>query len=125
MPRQRDALTELVQQHVGQGRRWSTRAFAEVAVDPVSGWSPSKSLIGKIIKPLPYEITPALVSALAVGLELPREVVAAAAHYQVIGYTDSELSADATARIVHEIGLRPASTVKSQALADRWDAEDG
>lgn len=124
VPEQRDALTELVQQHVGQGKRLSTRAFAAAAVDPITGWSPSKSLIGKIIKPQPYIITPQLVSAIAAGLGLPREVVAAAAHFQVIGYTESELSDASTAKAIHRIGLRPRNMPKSQAVSDSWDVED-
>lgn len=120
VPEQRDALTELVMQHVGDGKRWSTRAFAEIAVDPDTGWSPSKSLVGKIIKGLSYDITPQLVSAIAAGLGLPREVVAAAAHFQVIGYTESELAGGAPATVLHQIGQRPADAPKSRAIAQRW-----
>ncbi|MEU0522726.1 hypothetical protein [Streptomyces niveus] len=123
MPEQRDALTELVRQHVGTGKQWSTREFSEVAVDPETGWSPSKSLIGKIINGDNYTISPQLVSALAVGLRLSRDVIAAAAHFQVIGYTASELSGDAHATLLHKIGERPAGSPKSQAVAKSW-AED-
>lgn len=124
MPEQRDALTEMVMQQVGAGKRWSTRDFAEIAVDPDTGWSPSKSLIGKIIAGQTYNITPQLVSAVAAGLGLPREVVAAAAHYQVIGYTESELAGGAPATVLHRIGQRPADAPKSRAIAERWAAED-
>lgn len=92
MPEQRDALTELVQANVGTGRRMSTRDFAAVAVDPETGWSPGKSLVGKIIAGQNYTITPKLVSAVAAGLQMPREIIAAAAHLQAIGYTTEELS---------------------------------
>lgn len=124
MPEQRDALTELVAAHVGRGKRWSTRDFAEIAVDPVSGWSPSKSLVAKIAGGQSYDITPELVSALAIGLGLDREVVAAAAHFQVIGYTESELEGGAAATVLHEIGNRPVDTSKSRAVAERWAAEE-
>ncbi|MFD3310107.1 hypothetical protein [Streptomyces sp. NPDC058694] len=124
MPEQRDALTELVAAHVGSGKRWSTRAFAEIAVDPVSGWSPSKSLVAKIAAGQTYDITPELVSALAIGLGLDREVVASAAHFQVIGYTASELEGGAPATLIHEIGNRPADTPKSRSVAERWAAEE-
>ena len=122
VPEQRDALTELLAAHVGTGKRWSTRSFAEVAVDPVTGWSPSKSLVAKIISGQGYDITAPLVSAVAVGLGLPREVVAAAAHFQIIGYTASELEGGAPAMVLHKIGARPTGTPKSRSVAESWEA---
>lgn len=123
MPQQRNALTELVKAHVGAGRRMSTREFAAVAVDPDTQWSPGKSLVGKIIGGQGYDVTPQLVGAVAVGLGLDREIVAAAAHLQVIGYTDDELSTGAPARLIRTIDAEGESTEKAQAIADRWDAE--
>lgn len=123
MPQQRDALTEIVRQHVGAGRRMSTREFAAVAVDPESGWSPSKSLVAKIIGGQGYDVTPQLVSAVAAGLELDREIVAAAAHLQVIGYTVAELAKGAPAKLIRVIGTEPGSDDKARAVAERWDAE--
>ena len=94
-------------------------------MDRDTGWSPSKSLVGKIINPdESYDITPQLVSAVAEGLGLPREVVAAAAHFQVIGYTATELESGAPAMILHEIGNRPADTPKSRSVAEGWEAEE-
>ncbi|WP_330349756.1 hypothetical protein [Streptomyces sp. NBC_00582] len=123
MPQQRNALTELVKAHVGAGRRMSTREFAAVAVDPDTQWSPGKSLVAKIIGGQGYDVTPQLVGAVAVGLGLDREIVAAAAHLQVIGYTDDELSTGAPARLIRTIDAEGESTEKAQAVADRWDAE--
>jgi hypothetical protein len=123
MPQQRDALTELVKAHVGRDRRMSTREFSAVAVDPDTEWSPSKSLVAKIIGDQGYDITPQLVGAVAVGLGLDREIVAAAAHLQVIGYTDAELSAGAPARLIRAIGAEDEPTDKAQAVAERWDTE--
>lgn len=101
----------------------STREFSAVAVDPDTDWSPSKSLVAKIIGDQGYDITPQLVGALAVGLGLDREVVAAAAHLQVIGYTAAELSKGAPARLIRAIGAEGEPTDKAQAVADRWDSE--
>ncbi|MGW7248862.1 hypothetical protein [Streptomyces decoyicus] len=123
MPEQRDALTELVRQHVGTGKRWSTREFTGVAVDPETGWAPGKSLVGKIIGGQNYNVTPQLVSALAAGLGLPREVVAAAAHLQVIGYTVEELAEGAPATLLRTLGPAAGSDEKARAVAARWDAE--
>lgn len=124
MAEQRDALTELVRQNVGTGKRWSTRAFAEIAIDPDSGWSPSKSLLAKIIKGDNYDVTAELVGALAVGLDLPREVVAAAGHYQLIGYDAFELENGAPATLLHKLGKRPEWTPKAAAVAERWQAQE-
>lgn len=123
MPQQRDALTELVKAHVGAKRRMSTREFSAAAVDPESGWSPSKSLVAKIIAGQGYDVTPQLVSAVAAGLELDREIVAAAAHLQVIGYTDAELSGGAPARLIQVIGKAGEPGDKARAVAERWADE--
>lgn len=123
MPQQRDALTELVKAHVGAGRRMSTREFAVAAVDPASGWSPSKSLVAKIIGGGGYAITPQLVSAVAEGLGLDREIVAAAAHLQVIGYTETELTRGAPAKLIRVIGAEGGPDDKERAIAERWESE--
>lgn len=123
MPQQRNALTELVTAHVGAGRRMSTREFSAVAVDPESGWAPSKSLVAKIIAGQGYDITPQLVSAVAQGLDLDREIVAAAAHLQVIGYTDTELAEGAPAKLVQVLGAHGDDTPKARAIAERWDRD--
>lgn len=120
---QQDALTELVRQQVGTGKRWSTREFAARAIDPETGWSPSKSLLGKIIGGQSYTISPRLVSALAVGLGLPREVVAAAAHMQVIGYTAEELTGGAPAVVLKRLGAQGAGE-KAVQVAARWEREE-
>lgn len=124
MPEQRDALTELVRQQVGAGRRYSTRDFASAAVDPVTGKGPGKSLVAKIIAGQGYTVTPGLVSALAVGLGLDREVVAAAAHWQVIGYEASELAAPAEATLVRTLRNGSGVTSRAQAVAERWASEE-
>lgn len=123
MPQQRNALTELVRSSVGEGRRMSTREFAAAAVDQETGWAPSKSLVAKIIGGHGYTITPQLVSAVAAGLGLDREIVAAAAHLQVIGYTDEELTEGAPAKLVRVIGSEATSDAKAREIAERWERE--
>ncbi|MFI8191319.1 hypothetical protein ACIF8T_21290 [Streptomyces sp. NPDC085946] len=111
MVQQRDALTELVKCHVGEGRRMTTREFAAAAVDPQTGWSPSKSLVGNIIAGMNYKVTPQLVSAVSAGLGVKRQIVAVAAHFQAIGYTEQELQAGAAAELLQVIDaeLAPAA----------------
>ncbi|MEU6849777.1 hypothetical protein ABZ901_07600 [Actinacidiphila alni] len=109
---------------MGRGRQWSLRDFAARAVDPVTGWAPSKSLLGKIVGGESYKIEPRLVSALAVGLGLPRQVVAAAAHWQAIGYEQQELGSPVTTMLVRYLSSPQASTALAQAVAERWDAEE-
>ncbi|MFR0357306.1 hypothetical protein [Streptomyces sediminimaris] len=123
-PAQRNALTELVKSAVGRGKRWTLRDFAERAVDPETQWSPSKSLLGKIVNDEGFRVEPRLVSALAVGLGLPRGVVAAAAHWQVIGYSEEELSTSAPATLVRHLSSVGAPAPLARAVAERWEAED-
>ncbi|WP_052433239.1 hypothetical protein [Streptacidiphilus carbonis] len=122
------ALTKLVKAHAGPGGRHTVRAFAELAVDPATGYSPSSSLIGKIIKEQTFKITPQLISALAVGMELDREEVAAAAHAQYIGYGVSDLAPDAhdrntTVRMAHEPGADDADVPKARAWLAAQESE--
>jgi hypothetical protein len=121
---QRDALTELVQRYVGRGRSISTREFAERAIDPATGRGPSKSLVGKIAAGQNYDITPELVSAIAVGLGIDREIAAAAAHFQVIGYRDAELKDGPPAALLLHLSKDPADAELGRAVADQWDAEE-
>ncbi|MCE7083481.1 hypothetical protein [Streptomyces sp. ST2-7A] len=121
MAEQRNALTELVQQQVGRGRRWSTREFAAAAIDPDTGWSPSKTLINKIATGGGFTVTPQLVGALAAGLDLPRDIVAAAAHLQLIGYEAAELRAGAPAEVMRRVGVEPGE--REHAILARWERE--
>lgn len=80
-----DALTRLVQAHVGENRRLRIREFAERAVDPESGWSPSKSLVGNIVAGHQVKVTPGLIRAIAGGLGVLVGLVQVAAAEQYLG----------------------------------------
>ena len=80
-----DALTHLLQAHVGEGRPLRIRQFADRAVDPETGWTPSKSLVGNIVAGHQVKVTPALVRAVAAGLGVPLPVVQTAAAEQYLG----------------------------------------
>lgn len=125
MAEQRDALTELVQQHVGTHTdpdKMSIVAFCERAYDSEYQYRPSNGLIGKILRGESYKVTPQLVGAIAAGLRLPRDVVAAAAHFQLIGYATTELKRGAPARVLHLLDSGPGE--REQTIAERWAAEE-
>lgn len=126
MAQQRDALTQLVQQHVGTNTgagKMTVVAFASKAIDPDSGYRPSTGLIGKILRGDSYRVTPQLVGAIAAGLGLPREIVAAAAHFQLIGYESAELGGGAPAQLLQRLGVEPGES--ERAMAEKWRAETG
>jgi len=90
MANRTDALTRLVQQHVGEGRAMRIREFAARAVDPETGTSISKSLVGNLVTGSQVKISPALIRAIAAGLNVPLRTVQAAAAEQYVGVTLSE-----------------------------------
>ncbi|MEV6313404.1 hypothetical protein AB0M10_33050 [Streptomyces sp. NPDC051840] len=85
MPDQTDALTRLVQEHVGDGRDLTIRAFAQRAVDPETGTSVSKSTAGNLVQGHTIKITPEVLRAVAAGLGVPLADVQAAAMAQYLG----------------------------------------
>lgn len=125
MAQRRDALTELVQQHVGTHtgpEKMSVAAFVQKAVAP-NGYRPSNGLVGKIVRGQSYNVTPDLVDAIAVGLGLPRDVVGAAAHLQLIGYEETELKGGAPAALMRRLDVQPGQP--ERAMAEKWQAETG
>lgn len=125
MAETRTALTELVQQHVGTHTgpdKMSVASFCSRAVTP-NGYRPSNGLIGKIVRGQSYTITPQLVDAIAAGLGLPRDIVAAAAHMQLIGYEEAELEAGPPAALMRRLGVAPGAP--ERAMAKKWASEPG
>lgn len=126
MTRQLDALTRLVRQRVGThtgDNKMSIAQFCAAAIDPESKYQPSNGLIGKIVRGETYKVAPELVGAIAAGLGLPRDVVAAAAHLQLIGYEESELQDGAPAKLMRRLGIKPGAP--ERAVAERWERETG
>ncbi|WP_309049278.1 hypothetical protein [Streptomyces sp.] len=127
MMQRRDGLTELVQQHVGKHtdpEKMSVKEFCERAIDPDTGYQPSNGLIGKIVSGGSFGVTaqiPQLVGAIAAGLGLPREIVAAAAHLQLIGYEESELEGGAPAALLRRLDAEPGEP--ERRVAEKWATE--
>lgn len=85
MPDRSDALTRLVQEHVGDGRELTVRAFAQAAIDPKSGTSISKSTAGNLVQGHSIKVTPEVLAAIAAGLGVPLAQVQLAAMRQYVG----------------------------------------
>lgn len=85
MPDQSDALTRLVQEHVGDGRAITIRAFAQHAIDPETGTTISKSTAGNLVQGHSVKITPEVLRAIAAGLGVSFAQVQMAAMRQYVG----------------------------------------
>lgn len=120
MPEEFETLTKLVAERVGDSRGMTYRAFESRAVDPVTGYRPSRNTLWKIVNGKGIQVSPALVGAIAVGLRLPLQRVQAAAAYQYTGYVATELE---SGTVVHEPGAG-AENSKARAILDRWAEEE-
>lgn len=111
MPEQDDALTRLVQQHVGRGKRLTFRAFEEQAVDPRTGRRISKSTAENVARGHQIKVSPEVLRAIAAGIGVDPAEVRRAAIRQYIGIEVTELDAgpgddDTVIRVAHEAGAR-------------------
>jgi hypothetical protein len=124
-----EALTRLVQEHVGRGRRLTFRAFEEAAVDPVTGRRLSKSTAENVSKGHQIKVTPEVLRAIAAGLgvDLGRVRVAAISQYIGIEVTDpyrTELGEDDTVvRVAHEVGASAAELEQVRRVLDNPEGE--
>ncbi|MFC8583347.1 hypothetical protein ACFUGD_02040 [Streptomyces sp. NPDC057217] len=131
MSDQADALTRLVQQHVGEGRALTVRAFAERAVDPVSGTRVSKSTAGNLVQGHQIKITPEVLAAIAEGLGLPLAEVQAAAMRQYVGIVVDDPFAtpagedDVVVRVAHDPEKSAEDMPTVRAFLDRAAREHG
>jgi hypothetical protein len=128
MSDQEDALTRLVQEHVGRGRRLTYRRFEEQAVDPRTGRRIGKSLAELIVKGHQVKLTPAIVRAVAAGLELPYTQVREAAIRQYIGVEISDLAApedgdDTVLRVAHQVGASGTDLEQARRALDNPEGE--
>lgn len=115
-----ETLTRLVADRVGDGRdSMSYRAFEQRAVDPDSGYRPSRNTIWKIRHGKPVNVDPRLVGAIAAGLGLDPQRVQAAAAYQYTGYVASRVVGGVA---VLEPGAEPGRL--AEEAVDRWDREE-
>lgn len=116
-----ETLTELVAARVGAGRALTYRAFEDRAIDPQTGYHPSKGTLWKVAKNQPIKLSPDLIRAIAAGLGLPTERVQRAAAFQYTGYVATELRGGTA---LHEPGITPEQMPKAQAALERWAAEE-
>lgn len=117
-----ETLTSLVADRVGDGREYTYRAFEDRAVDPETGYRPSKSTVWKVSRGEDVKVSPALVRAFAAGLSLPLARVQAAAAFQYTGLVTSVVGG---ATVVHEPGVTPEKMASEREIARRWEEESG
>lgn len=94
--RDTETLAQLVSEQAGkgEGKKYTFKQLANRSVDPESGYSPSPNLVWTIATGKSVKMNKELVRALAVGLGLPPQRVADAAHRQFLGWYSSEPSAE-------------------------------
>lgn len=125
MPDHSDALTRLVQEHVGAGRALTIRDFAQAAVDPKSGTSISKSTAGNLVQGHSVKITPEVLGAIAAGLGVPLAQVQLAAMRQYVGVVvDDPFDADpgdddTVVRVAHDPDLSAEDMPTVRAFVER------
>ncbi|MEU2799010.1 hypothetical protein [Streptomyces sp. NPDC007117] len=125
MPDHSDALTRLVQEHVGDGRALTIRAFAQAAVDPKSGTSISKSTAGNLVQGHSVKITPEVLGAIAAGLGVPLAQVQLAAMRQYVGVVvDDPFGVDpgdddTVVRVAHDPDRAPEDMPTVRAFVER------
>lgn len=112
------ALSRLLREHIGQGLRVpSQRAFVERAIDPDSGYQVPAGLVAKIMNRTgKVHPSPALISAIAAGLGLPRSVVEAAAFRQYIGIEVTEVDGQS---VYHSPGIDLDDMSLTQAAIEK------
>ncbi|MDX2921832.1 helix-turn-helix transcriptional regulator [Streptomyces sp. NE06-03C] len=125
MPDHSDALTRLVQEHVGAGRALTIRDFAQAAVDPKSGTSISKSTAGNLVQGHSVKITPEVLGAIAAGLGVSLAQVQLAAMRQYVGVVvDDPFDADpgdddTVVRVAHDPDLSAEDMPTVRAFVER------
>ncbi|MEU0397979.1 hypothetical protein ABZ208_35540 [Streptomyces sp. NPDC006208] len=131
MPDQSDALTRLVQAHVGEGRALTIRAFALAAVDPETGSTLSKSTVGNLVQGHRIKINPSIVRSIAAGLGMPLATVQAAVMEQYVGVVVDDPFGiepgddDAVVRVAHTPGATADDLPEVRAFIERARRGDG
>lgn len=124
----RDRGTETLAQLAADGvERVTYRAFEVDAVDPETGYRPSKSTLWKISHHQDVRITPALVRAVAAGLGLDPQRVAAAAARQYTGLVIGDPfggTYGSGVGVVRRPGVAPEDMHAEKAILEQWRNDD-
>ncbi|MFI1371285.1 hypothetical protein ACH4UY_04645 [Streptomyces longwoodensis] len=129
MSEQEEALTRLVQEHVGRGRRLTFRAFEEQAIDPVTGRGLSKSTAANVAKGHQIKVTPEVLRAIAAGIGEDLAKVRAAAIRQYIGIEVTDPfdtppgDDDTVVRVAHEVGAGAEELEQVRRVLDNPEGE--
>lgn len=128
-----ETLTQLLREHVGDGRHYTYRAFLERAVDPETQYSPSRNTVWKVVHGQEIKVNPPLIRALAAGLGIRLERVQSAAIRQYIGYQvgdpfrgDGEPEGDAVVRVAYAPGVTADDLPNTRKFIEesRQDAQE-
>ncbi|MEU3282143.1 hypothetical protein [Streptomyces antibioticus] len=120
MTQEAETLTSLVAERVGDGRGMTYREFAEKAVDPETGDSPSRDTLWKIRHGKSIKVDPSIVRAVAAALRLPRTRVQAAAAYQ---YTGLVLTEVAGGMVLHNPAVEGDTSESRKAVQAQQERE--
>lgn len=125
MTQQAETLKDLVAERVGEGRDMTYRAFEAKAVDPETGYNPSRDVLWKVGTGRPFKLSPELVRAIAAGLGLPRWRVQAAAAYQYTGLVATSVDGGI---VLHDATVEADTPVvrdELERLQKRAEKEEG
>ncbi|MGW1039844.1 hypothetical protein [Streptomyces sp. NPDC002547] len=119
-----ETLTDLVAARVGRGRSMTYRRFEELAIDPDTGYQPSRDTLWKISHGKPIKVDAAIVRAVAAALNLPVERAQRAAAYQYLGLLPSGVAGGI---VLHrpEVEAATSSTEEEVRRQQQRAAEDG
>lgn len=121
-----ETLAHLVAERAGTGRALTFAALSERSVDPETGYQPSANLLWKISKAMEIKVNPALIRAIAAGLGLPHQRVAAAATRQYIGYEigDPFNGEYGDVLVAHRPGMTAEDMPIVRSILERWEREE-
>jgi hypothetical protein len=116
MNTEHETLTQLVADALRGGLTY--RALESKAVDPVTGYHPSRATLWKISKGQDIQLTPSLVRAVAASLGVSPERAQRAAAVQYAGYLPIDVGG---ATVLRERGAPESGLTRERAVVERWD----
>lgn len=115
-----ETLTQLVAERVSEsGMTW--RQLEGRAVDPETGYRPTKETLRKIAVGVTVKISPELVRAVAAGLSVDPDRAARAAALQYTGYVATNVGSGV---VLRDADADDDEMPRARAIVDRWEQEE-